>query len=57
MKMGHRQNIQSFETSIETVRTEYNDPSVKYENLEKMLKIRRFRLSPSSGMVVAVIKW
>ena len=31
---------------------EINDPSAKYENLEKKLKIQRFKLSPSSGMVV-----
>ena len=29
-----------------------NDPSAKYENLENELKIRRFRLSTSSVMVV-----
>ena len=31
--------------------TEINDPSAKYVNLEKNLIIRRFGLSPSSGII------
>ena len=35
-----------------TIICEFNDPSTKYVNLKKNLIIRRFGLSPSSGMVV-----
>ena len=35
-----------------TIIHEINDPSAKYESLEKKFKIRRFGLSPSSGMVL-----
>ena len=35
-----------------TIIYEINDPSAKYVNLEKNLIIRRFGLSPSSGMVI-----
>ena len=34
-----------------TIIYEINDPSAKYENLEKKLKIRRFGLIPLSSMV------
>ena len=35
-----------------TIIYDIDDPSAKYENLEKMVKIRRFGRSPSSGMVI-----
>ena len=41
-----------FDDSLLTIIYEINDPSAKYVSLEKKLIIRRFRLSPSSGMVV-----